>query len=86
MNDDLFQRLRRAYCSKDDPVPPGFKSRAQWQAEWKVGRSIANEMLAAGIREGILKTVKLRVGTSVIPFYGAVEPPHKQSTRSRKAR
>ena len=86
MSDDLFQRLRRAYCSKDDPVPPGFKSREQWQAEWKVGRTCATGMLKAGVASGILKVINLRTQSKVLPYYGAVEPPHKHSTPRRKAR
>lgn len=86
MNDDLFQRLRSAYCAKDDTIPPGFKTREQWQAEWKVGRTCASAMLKAGVAQGILSVIRLRTKSQVLPYYGAVEPPHKHSTPRRKAR
>jgi hypothetical protein len=84
VSDDLFQRLRRAYCSKDDPVPPGFKSRAQLQAEWGCSRAYAKDLLNAGVRDGLLEVVTCKIGKAVTPFYKPVG--NKRSTPRPKRR
>ena len=84
MTDDLFQRLRRAYCAKDDPVPPGFKSRAQFQHDWGCSRAYAKDLLAAGVRDGLLEVITLKIGKAMTPHYRAIE--NKRSTPKPKRR
>lgn len=84
MSDDLYERLRRAYCSKDDPVPPGFKSRAQYQHEWGCSRAHAKELLVAGVRDGILEVITCKIGRAMTPHYRAIK--NKQSTAKPKRR
>lgn len=66
---DLYARLRAAYVSKDDPVPKGFKSRRQWQAEWKLGEAQTRNLLATGVRNGILVRANLKIGKTIVPHY-----------------
>jgi hypothetical protein len=72
MNDDLFSRLKAAYYCKDDAIPKGFKTRQEWQTDWKIGRHVATEMLRAGIKEGFISKVELMKDGRRIPFYGAI--------------
>lgn len=73
MTDDLFDKLKAAYYSKDDAVPKGFKTRQEWQTEWKIGRHAATEMLAVGIRDGLVSKVELMKGGRRTPYYGAIK-------------
>jgi len=83
MSDDLFQRLRKAYCAKSEDVPPGFKSRAQLQDEWGVSRSYAKELINAGVRDGMLEVLNLKMGRAVVPHY---KPTDKKSSTARPKR
>ena len=84
MSDDLYQRLRRAYSAKDDPVPAGFKSRAQYQHEWRCSRAYAKELLMAGVREGLLEVITCKIGKAMTPHYRAIKNKHSTAKPKRR--
>lgn len=67
---DLYAKLRAAYSSKDDAVPKGYKSRREWQAEWKLGEAQTRNLLSTGVRNGILVRANLKIGRAIVPHYG----------------
>lgn len=66
---DLLSRLQEALATKEDSVPEGFKTRAQWQAEWGCSDAHAKNLLKAGTDAGLIEVRKFRVkaGNGVFP-------------------
>lgn len=70
----ILARLSEALASNEDTVPPGFKTRAQWQKEWGCSSSHAKKLLNAGIEAGLIELRKFKVklgnGVTPTPHYG----------------
>ena len=78
----LFDNLRAACCPKDDIPPEGFKTRVEWEAEWKSTRSIVMGLITNGLKEGLLEKQLLMKGGRRTPYYG---PPRKyKSTKPKR--
>lgn len=57
---DLLKRIQDAYNKRrEDPVPAGFKSLAEWSKEWGIGRTATAVACSRGVELGELKVVKL---------------------------
>ena len=82
MNQDLLLRLKAACISKDDIPPAGFKTRVEWEAEWKMTRSVVMSLITSGLKEGLLEKQLLMKGGRRTPYYG---PPRKyKSTKPKR--
>jgi hypothetical protein len=82
MNIDLLNRLKASCITQDDIPPKGFKTRLEWQAEWKNTRSIAMALITAGLKDGILEKQMLMKGGRRTPYYG--EPIKYKSTKPKR--
>lgn len=77
---EILARLTEALNCKTDAVPPGFKTRAQWQKEWGCSPSHAKKLINAGIEAGLIEVRKYRV----MQTQGACPTPHYGPTSSGK--
>lgn len=69
---ELLKILKEAIAGKPEKVPSGFKTAAEWSAEWSVGKTRAKELITAGVRGGLMVRKDVR-----IPSAGTVRPvPH----------
>jgi hypothetical protein len=79
---ELFDKLRAACSPKDDIPPQGFKTRVEWEAEWKTTRSVVMSLITHALKEGLLEKQLLMKGGRRTPFYG---PPRKyKSTKPKR--
>ena len=57
----------KAKLQKFDTVPKGFKTRAEWQELWKVGKSNCTDLLMRARKEKmcVMKKFRIRPGVPV---------------------
>jgi len=71
---DLFARLTEALNCREDAVPQGFKTRADWQKQWGCSSSHAKKLINAGLEGGLMEMRRFKVkrtqGICPTPHYG----------------
>lgn len=59
-NDLLSAILKASGTKRQDDIPEGFKTSAEWAVEWSKARRTAEEICAKGVAAGLLKKITLR--------------------------
>lgn len=58
---DLFAKLTEALNGGADTVPPGFRTRLEWQKEWACSAAHAKRLIAIGVQNGLMEVATYRI-------------------------
>jgi len=76
---ELLKRIRDEIQRKVEVPAPEWKTALQWGKEWGLARAQTNQMLTAGVKNGIMefKTFRIPMPTRAsypVPHYRCVSP------------
>ena len=77
---ELLARLQEAMATKEDIIPEGFKTRAQWEKEWGCSHAHAKNLLKAGESAGLIEVRKFKIKSGM----GVAPIPHYRPTKGGK--